>query len=277
MINNDSVITAYDEHLTLVEWLQKVEVLLKNGGLKSTTLNDKGNATFSLTLTFNDGSKIESNAMTLKSVNEALTNLSHECDNASQRLDDLEDQVDNKTIPLFGKYSILVPEDSADTNILPLPADASTKNYTLNSVNGTLTWNTIGNGLEIKNGALQEKVLNVSITLTAEKLSQSINSYSVIAYTETDKSTIFDFIKAQNGIMKLTINAPIGALSMILRPSLWKDDINHSYNFEGTLCAQTDLSAIGGTNFNQIIVRAICWDTNNSVEFRPTIIPIGTN
>ena len=148
MINNDSVVTAYDEHLTLVEWLQKVEVLLKNGGLKETILNDKGNATFSLTLVFNDGSKIESNAMTLASVNKALTELGHDCDNASQRLDDLEDKVDNKTIPLFGKYSILVPEDSADTNIHPLPADASTKNYTLNSVNGTLTWNTIGNGLE---------------------------------------------------------------------------------------------------------------------------------
>jgi hypothetical protein len=94
MINNDSIITAYDEHLTLVEWLQKVEVLLKNGGLKETTLNDKGNATFSLTLTFNDGSKIESNAMTLKSVNEALTNLGHDCDNASQRIDDLEYKVD---------------------------------------------------------------------------------------------------------------------------------------------------------------------------------------
>ena len=69
MINNDSIITAYDEHLTLVEWLQKVEVLLKNGGLKEVALSDKGKATFSLTLTFNDGSKIESNAMTLTSAN----------------------------------------------------------------------------------------------------------------------------------------------------------------------------------------------------------------
>lgn len=80
MINNDSIVTAYDEHLTLVEWLQKVEVLLKNGGLKSTTLNDKGNATFSLTLTFNDGTKLESNAMTLTSVNEALTALNSDID-----------------------------------------------------------------------------------------------------------------------------------------------------------------------------------------------------
>ena len=77
MINNDSIVTAYDEHLTLVEWLQKVEVLLKNSGLKETILNDKGNATFSLTLVFNDGSKIESNAMTLASVNKALTELGY--------------------------------------------------------------------------------------------------------------------------------------------------------------------------------------------------------
>ena len=80
MINNDSIVTAYDEHLTLVEWLQKVEVLLKNGGLKETTLNDKGNATFSLTLTFNDGTKLESNAMTLESVNTALTALNSDID-----------------------------------------------------------------------------------------------------------------------------------------------------------------------------------------------------
>ena len=75
MINNDSVVTAYDEHLTLVEWLQKIEKLLANGGLKSTALNDKGNATFSLTLTFNDDTTITSPDMTLTSVNEALTTL----------------------------------------------------------------------------------------------------------------------------------------------------------------------------------------------------------
>ena len=75
MINNDSIVTAYDEHLTLVEWLQKIEKLLANGGLKSTALNDKGNATFSLTLTFNDDTTITSPDMTLTSVNEALSNL----------------------------------------------------------------------------------------------------------------------------------------------------------------------------------------------------------
>ena len=127
MINNDSIVTAYDEHLTLVEWLQKVEVLLKNGGLKETTLNDKGNATFSLTLAFNDGTKIESNAMTLKSVNEALTNLSHECDNASQRIDDLESDLEYQT--KYHGFDMNQPFDK--TNCVRIGNDFSTEEWTL--------------------------------------------------------------------------------------------------------------------------------------------------
>ena len=47
---------------------------------------------------------------------------------------------EDKTISLFGKHSILVPNDSADANILPLPADASTSTYVLKIVNGTVQW-----------------------------------------------------------------------------------------------------------------------------------------
>lgn len=127
-------------------------------------------------------------------------------------------------------------------------------------------------------GGSGEEILNVSVNMTVEQLSQSINNSGIEThYTEENKTIVFDFIKAQKGIMRLTVNTPIGNLYMTLRPSLWKDDINHSYNFEGTLYIETDLSAIGAKYFNQIIVRAICWDTNNSVSFRPTIIPIGDN
>ena len=130
MINNDSVVTAYDEHLTLVEWLQKVEVLLKNGGLKETTLNDKGNATFSLTLTFNDGTKLESNAMTLASVNTALTsvntalhNLTLDLDTATQRIDDLEYETD------YHGFDMTQPFDK--TNCVRIGTEFSTEEWTL--------------------------------------------------------------------------------------------------------------------------------------------------
>ena len=49
-------------------------------------------------------------------------------------------EIDNKTISLFGEHSILVPKDSADANILPLPSDASTSTYVLKAVNGTVQW-----------------------------------------------------------------------------------------------------------------------------------------
>ena len=47
-----------------------------------------------------------------------------------------------KKIFLFGKYPILVPyyNNSTDTNILPLPADASTSTYVLKAVNGVIKW-----------------------------------------------------------------------------------------------------------------------------------------
>ena len=47
---------------------------------------------------------------------------------------------EDKTISLFGVHSILVPKDSTDTSILPLPADASTSTYVLKAINGTVQW-----------------------------------------------------------------------------------------------------------------------------------------
>ena len=168
----------------------------------------------------------------------------------------------------FNTKSVLIsPTTSPSSQVIPSITTSNTQQNL-----------TIGDGLEIKDGALQEKVLNVSVSMTAEQLSLSINNSGIeTKYTEENKAIVFDFIKAQCGIMRLTVNTPIGNLCMTLRPSLWKDDTNHSYDFEGNLYLETDLSAIGAKYFNQIIVRAICWDTDNSVSFRPTIIPIGDN
>ena len=71
MINKDSIVTAYDEHLTLVEWLQKVENALNNAVLTNlgiAKLSDKDNvATYQVTATFADNSTIASDSFTLPS------------------------------------------------------------------------------------------------------------------------------------------------------------------------------------------------------------------
>lgn len=135
---------------------------------------------------------------------------------------------------------------------------------------------TIGDGLKIENGVLKTKDLEmaISITATLDDLKNAVNSFSNIIYNESDKAEINSFIKNQKGIIKLTITTPVGNLCMTLRPTLWKDDDANSYNFEGSLYIETNLSTIGGSTFNQIIVRAVAWD-GGAVAFRPTIIPIG--
>lgn len=47
---------------------------------------------------------------------------------------------ETKSISIFGNHNILVPKNSADANILPLPADASNSTYVLKAVNGTVQW-----------------------------------------------------------------------------------------------------------------------------------------
>lgn len=71
MINKDSIVTAYDEHLTLVEWLQKVENALNSAVLTNlgiAKLSDKDNvATYQVTATFADNTTIVSDSFTLPS------------------------------------------------------------------------------------------------------------------------------------------------------------------------------------------------------------------
>ena len=90
MINKDSIVTAYDEHLTLVEWLQKVskalnESVLTNLGIAK--LSEQGNiATYQVTATFADNTTIVSDTFDLPSVDiveafNELTNLVTTFDN----------------------------------------------------------------------------------------------------------------------------------------------------------------------------------------------------
>lgn len=73
---------------------------------------------------------------------------------------DINDENNETTIFYF---QLVITEETAtlytikttQPSIPNLPSDASTKNYALNSVNGTLTWNTIGDGLTIENGVLK--------------------------------------------------------------------------------------------------------------------------
>lgn len=118
----------------------------------------------------------------------------------------------------------------------------------------------------------KEQICNAEVTIPIDNLKEAINNYSNIWVDDTNG--LKDFIIAQKGKIKLTVNTLIGALYMTLYPTLWKDDTNGSYNYQGSLYIEQDLSAIGGSDYNQIVVRAIAWDNSKHIAFRPTIIPV---
>ena len=66
MINYDTIISNFDDKVTLYNWLHKVEEALKNASATNFVVNNKGNATLSFSITFADGQTLESGDIVLQ-------------------------------------------------------------------------------------------------------------------------------------------------------------------------------------------------------------------
>ena len=113
----------------------------------------------------------------------------------------------------------------------------------------------------------------MSIDMDATQLQNSVNSYNSITYNADNKLVVRDFILAQKGIIKLTVNTPVASVFFTLRPTIFDGDVSYTYKtFEGSASLTFDLTAIGGTGFNQIIVSLCVY--GDDVRFISTILPI---
>ena len=65
MINYETILSSYDDKLTLMQWLKKVEDALENASLSSVTISQPADNQAILTFVFADGSSIVSPALTL--------------------------------------------------------------------------------------------------------------------------------------------------------------------------------------------------------------------
>lgn len=65
MINYETILSSYDDKLTLMQWLKKVEDALKNASLSSVTIAQPADNQAILTFVFADGSSIASPVLTL--------------------------------------------------------------------------------------------------------------------------------------------------------------------------------------------------------------------
>lgn len=65
MINYETILSSYDDKLTLMQWLKKVEDALKNASLSSVTIAQPADNQAIMTFVFADGSSIASPVLTL--------------------------------------------------------------------------------------------------------------------------------------------------------------------------------------------------------------------
>ena len=168
-------------------------------------------------------------------------------------------------------YNALNEEDEFTGRFRKVESDPVTIPVTDVKVNGvSVVSDTVAN---IDTTNLMPKVLEVSIDMDTTQLQQSINSFNAIEYTADNKLVVRDFILAQEGTIKLTINTPVGTSCMNLRPSSWKFEGDvYSYNFEGSDTFPFDLTSIGGAAFNQIIVSLVY--EADTVSLISTILPV---
>lgn len=78
MLNYNTLLSAYDDKLTLMQWLKKVEAALKDASAVSFNVNKRGNATLTFSVVFEDGSELETGPIILQQgesvTNAAITN-----------------------------------------------------------------------------------------------------------------------------------------------------------------------------------------------------------
>ena len=66
MIKYETIISNFDDKTTLYNWLRKVEEALKHASATNFVVNKKGNATLSFSITFADGTTLESGDIVLQ-------------------------------------------------------------------------------------------------------------------------------------------------------------------------------------------------------------------
>lgn len=80
MLNYETILSSYDDKMTLMQWLKKVEEALNHASATAFRVNKKGNATISFILDFEDGTTLESGDIVLQqgeSVNGAYMQNGH--------------------------------------------------------------------------------------------------------------------------------------------------------------------------------------------------------
>ena len=66
MINDNTILSSFNDRPTLLEWLKKVEEALKSDTATAFHVNNRGNATLTFSIDFANGTSLESEPIVLQ-------------------------------------------------------------------------------------------------------------------------------------------------------------------------------------------------------------------
>ena len=170
-INKETIISVYDDKLTLMQWLKTINKALEDAVLTGVEITKKGNATLSFKFTFEDGTFLESNDLVLQQ----------------------GESVNNAYIQNGHLYLTLTNGNILDAgNVKPV------SNFSIDA-NQHLIVN-YGDGTSQDLGAIFSGNVNISGTLNATKVTgdeivENMSGYSFTKGTDTEKS-ILTFVYA---------------------------------------------------------------------------------
>lgn len=243
-INKETIISVFDEKLTLMQWLKTINKALDEAVLTGVEVRQKGNATFSFVVTFEDGTKLESNEFVLAQ----------------------GESINGATIRNGHLYLSLTNGNELDAgNLKPVTS------FTINESQHLIV--NYGDGTSQDLGAIFSGNVNIDGNLTANSIIENMTGYGFRLPAETTGITLnFSYVGVSKTGNKLTI---------VLAGDVTKTDNDaNSFNI-GDIDIPADIGALlfpySLNPFTNIIANIACqcwpnYDVNNkkdiSVLFR---------
>ena len=168
-INKQTIISAFDDKLTLLQWLKTINKALDEAVLTGVEVRQKGNATYSFVVTFEDGTELESNEFVLAQ----------------------GESINGATIRNGHLYLSLTNGDELDAgNVKPVTS------FEINASQHLIV--NYGDGTSQDLGAIFSGNVNVDGNFTANSIIENMNGYSFTPLSNNGYN--FEFVYA--GVVK---------------------------------------------------------------------------
>ena len=175
-INKQTIISAFDDKLTLLQWLKTINKALDEAVLTGVEVRQKGNATFSFVVTFEDGTELESNEFVLAQ----------------------GESINGATIRNGHLYLTLTNDEELDAgNVKPVTSFAINESQHL-IVN-------YGDGTSQDLGAIFNGNVNIDGNFTANSIVENMNGYSFVKKESNENiEYAYDYASAVKNGNKIT-------------------------------------------------------------------------